>query len=409
MTTYVLVPGAWLGGWAWEPVTRRLQAQGHDVHPVTFTGLGERSHLASPEVDLDTYIADVVDLVESEDLHDVVLVGHSYAGHVVTAVADRIPERISLLAFLDAGPSPDGAAFMDLQPPAARQLIERLVEEAGEGWRIPLPTWEELEGVMGASLEGLGEEERDHLRARATAQPLRTWTQPLSLMNPARDGLPKLLISCSIPLDQVRQMIASGHPWFAALAGPEWSFLELPTGHSAHVLGPRRSGLAAARPLTRTAGPGELVELPVHAADLPTPARKPASTRLAQRGFAEDLVDAAKLAQAGLGLAADPAADRLHRDPELPGRGLLGQALALEHAREPLGEGAVLGPVAADRREGAAGAGRAAQDVDLDPVGEDAEADLDLAAVGAGRVQQGVEDGVVGGWLPSGLSGASRR
>lgn len=69
------------------------------------------------------------------------------------------------------------------------------------------------------------------MRARATAQPLRTWTQPLSLKNPARDGLPKLLISCSIPLDQVRQMIASGHPWFAALAGPEWSFLELPTGH----------------------------------------------------------------------------------------------------------------------------------------------------------------------------------
>jgi pimeloyl-ACP methyl ester carboxylesterase len=231
MTTYVLVPGAWLGGWAWEPVTRRLQAQGHDVHPVTFTGLGERSHLANPDVDLDTYIADVVDLVESEDLRDVVLVGHSYAGHVVTAVADRIPERISLLAYLDAGPSPDGAAFMDLQPPAARELIERLVEETGEGWRIPLPTWEELEGVMGASLEGLGQEERDHMRARATAQPLRTWTQPLSLKNIARDGLPKLLISCSIPLDQVRQMIASGHPWFAALAGPEWSFLELPTGH----------------------------------------------------------------------------------------------------------------------------------------------------------------------------------
>jgi hypothetical protein len=204
MTTYVLVPGAWLGGWAWEPVTRQLQAQGHDVHPVTFTGLGERSHLASPEVDLDTYIADVV---------------------------DRIPDRISLLAFLDAGPSPDGAAFLDLQPPAARELIERLVEETGEGWRIPLPSWEELEGVMGASLEGLGQEERDHMRARATAQPLRTWTQTLSLKNPARDGLPKLLISCSIPLDQVREMIASGHPWFAALAGPDWSFLELPTGH----------------------------------------------------------------------------------------------------------------------------------------------------------------------------------
>jgi hypothetical protein len=150
---------------------------------------------------------------------------------VITGAADRAPERIALLAYLDAGPSPDGASFMDLQPPAARELIERLVEEAGEGWRVPLPSWEELEGVMGASLDGLGQGERDHMRAHATAQPLRTWTQPLSLKNPAREELPKLLITCSLPLDQVRQMIAAGHPWFAALAGPQWSFRELPTGH----------------------------------------------------------------------------------------------------------------------------------------------------------------------------------
>ena len=231
MTTYVLVGGAWLGGWAWQPVARELRRHGHDVHPVTFTGLGERSHLASPEVDLDTYLADVVNLIEVEDLHDVVLVGHSYAGLVVTGVADRIPERIGLLAYLDAGPSPDGAAFVDLQPPPARELLEGLVERDGEGWRLPMPSWEELEGVMGASLEGLGPDERARMRGRAAAQPFRTWTQPLSLQNPARDRLPKLMITCSIPLAQVREMIAAGHPWFAELAGAQWSFLELPTGH----------------------------------------------------------------------------------------------------------------------------------------------------------------------------------
>src|SRR5512133_1657290 len=145
MGTYVLVGGAWLGGWAWQPVTDRLREHGHDVHPLTLTGLGERSDLAGPEVDLDN-------LMEAEDLRDVILVGHSYAGHLITGVANRAPERIALLAYLDAGPSPDAAAFMDLQPPAARELIERLVDEAGEGWRIPLPSWEELEGVMGASL-----------------------------------------------------------------------------------------------------------------------------------------------------------------------------------------------------------------------------------------------------------------
>jgi pimeloyl-ACP methyl ester carboxylesterase len=231
MTTYVLVGGAWLGGWCWRPVAGRLRAEGHDVHPVTLTGLGERSHLATPQVDLDTYIADVVNLVEFEDLDNVVLVGHSYAGLVVTGVADRIPERISLLAYLDSGPAPDGTAYVDFLPPPARELVDRLVEQAGDGWRLPMPSWEELEGVMGASLEGLGEEERDRMRARAVAQPFRTWTQPVSLGNPARGKLPKLLISCSFPLAQVREMIAGGHPWFAELAGPEWSLLELPTGH----------------------------------------------------------------------------------------------------------------------------------------------------------------------------------
>ena len=155
MTTYVLVGGAWLGGWAWQPVTRQLRERGHDVHPVTLTGLGDRAHLATPETDLDTYVTDVVYVIEFED----------------------------------------------------------------------------LEGVMGASLEGLGPDERARMRARAVAQPVRTWTQPLTLENPARDQLPKAQISCSIPLAQVKEMIAAGHPWFAELAGPQWSLLELPTGH----------------------------------------------------------------------------------------------------------------------------------------------------------------------------------
>jgi pimeloyl-ACP methyl ester carboxylesterase len=198
---------------------------------VTLTGMGERSHLASPQVDLDTYVADVVNLIEFEDLHDVVLVGHSYSGLPVTAVADRIPERLSVLAYLDSGPVPDGTAYLDLQQPEARQLIERLIEESGDGWQIPMPSWEELQGVMGASLEGLEQDERRRMRARAVAQPARTWTQPVSLKNPAREQLPKLLITCSFPLAQVRHMIAEGHPWFAELAGPEWSFLELRTGH----------------------------------------------------------------------------------------------------------------------------------------------------------------------------------
>jgi pimeloyl-ACP methyl ester carboxylesterase len=119
MATYVLVGGAWLGGWCWQGVARRLRQAGHQVYPVSLTGLGERVHLASPDVDLETHVTDVVNLAEFEDLHDVVLVGHSYAGIVVTGVADRIPGRLSLLAYLDAGPVPDGVAYLDTQSPSA--------------------------------------------------------------------------------------------------------------------------------------------------------------------------------------------------------------------------------------------------------------------------------------------------
>lgn len=231
MATYVLVGGAWLGGWCWQDVARPLRAGGHDVYPVTLTGLGERAHLANPEVDLETHISDVVNVIEFEDLREVVLVGHSYAGIVVTGVADRIPARLSLLAYLDAGPVPDGASCLDTQSPEVKRLCERRVAEEGEGWRLPMPSWEELANVSGASLEGLGDEERRLMRARAADQPFGTYTRPLRLENTPTEALPKLLIACSFPLAQVEEMIASGHPWFRELGGPEWSLEGLPTGH----------------------------------------------------------------------------------------------------------------------------------------------------------------------------------
>lgn len=231
MAAYVLVGGAWLGGWCWQRVARRLRDGGHDAYPVTLTGLGERVHLASPEVDLDTHIADVVSLIEYEDLRDVVLVGHSYAGIVVTGAAARIPGRLSLLAYLDAGPAPADASFLDTQRPEVKDHTERRVAEAGEVWLLPVPSWEELENVNGASLEGLGDEERRLMRSRATPQPFGTYTQPLRLDRPVDDALSKVLIANSFPLVEVRRMISGGHPWFRALAGPEWSLEELPTGH----------------------------------------------------------------------------------------------------------------------------------------------------------------------------------
>lgn len=229
MSTFVLVPGFWLGGWAWGGVTARLRAAGHEVYPLTLTGLGERVHLAGPQVDLETHIADVMNLFKFEDLRDAVLVGHSYAGVVITGVADRIPERIARLVYVDSAPLPDGMALIDFYSPERRRSFEESVAAEGDGWRLPLPPWEEMD--EGNTLEGLDPEARGLIAARATAQPFNTARQLIRLSNPARGGLPKLGVLCTFSSAQVREMIASGNPLFVELAGPEWHFVELPTGH----------------------------------------------------------------------------------------------------------------------------------------------------------------------------------
>ncbi|MBC8161184.1 MAG: alpha/beta hydrolase [Roseiflexaceae bacterium] len=229
MATFVLVHGFWIGGWAWRDVAIPLRAAGHDVYAVTLTGLGERVHLAGPQVDLETHIDDVVNLITYEQLHDVVLVGHSYAGTVITGVADRMPERIARLVYVDTAPLPDGVAQIDFNPPEVRKAQEQQVAAQGEGWRLPLPPWEELDD--GSMLAGLGEAERRLMRERAVDQPFRTATQPVRLTNPAREALPKTAIWCTFTTAQVQELIASGSPLFSALAGPNWQFIELPTGH----------------------------------------------------------------------------------------------------------------------------------------------------------------------------------
>jgi hypothetical protein len=133
--------------------------------------------------------------------------------------------------YLESGPVPDGVAYLDMEEPKARERDERQVAETGDGWRLAMPSWDELERVNGASLEGLGEAERKWVRDHATDHPFGTYTQPLRLRNAPAEPLPKVLISSSFPLDQVRELIAAGHPWFAPLAGPEWRLLELRTGH----------------------------------------------------------------------------------------------------------------------------------------------------------------------------------
>lgn len=130
---FVLVHGAWHGGWCWSRVAARLRAAGHAVHTPTLTGLGERRHLLSPQVNLDTHIADVVNLLECEELQNVVLVGHSYGGIVISGAADRARDRLRQLVFLDALLLDSGKSLFSDFPDAVVQQRLKTIRETGAG------------------------------------------------------------------------------------------------------------------------------------------------------------------------------------------------------------------------------------------------------------------------------------
>ena len=219
MATFVLVPGFWLGGWVWRDVTDALRAKGHTVFPVTLTGVGERVHLATEDIDMDTHVTDVVNLMRYEDLNDVLLVGHSYAGNVITGVADQSPERIARLVYVDTWPLPNGVAMSDLGVPKVR----------GEHGGLVMPSWEDMD--EGNELAGLGDAERRFLRERAVDQPYGSVTQPAHWTNPARLSISRTAIWCSQTVEQVNEMIAQYPQVTSTLAEPGWQVLELPTGH----------------------------------------------------------------------------------------------------------------------------------------------------------------------------------
>jgi pimeloyl-ACP methyl ester carboxylesterase len=230
----VLVPGACLGGWAWREVATRLRALGHDVYAMTLTGLGERVHLAHEQIDLETHIADVVNLLDFERLDDAVLVGHSYAGIVITGVADRRPERLNAVVYLDSSPLPAGIAIADVQPPEQREQQQREVEQHGDGWRWPPPDRATLAGGTFGSASGLEDRHFRLLEDRATPQPYATFTSPLELTHGLPPDVRRVAILCTeggINLAILRDLIERGDPRAAVFADTDWELHELPTGH----------------------------------------------------------------------------------------------------------------------------------------------------------------------------------
>ncbi|HVG96366.1 MAG TPA: alpha/beta hydrolase family protein [Chloroflexota bacterium] len=211
MATFVIVHGGWSGAWEWRAFAPLLQAAGHEVLRTTLTGFGERSHLASPAIGLDTHIQDVVNVLVYEDLRGVLLVGHSYGGAVVTGAAERVPERLAHLVYVDAFVPEDGQTVAELLGPEVAADWRERVRTLGDGWRLPSP--------FGGATE------------RNAPAPWRPMEQPLAVQNPAAAVLPRTYIHCTGKANPDAPVYAHFRETAARARARGWRLRELPTGH----------------------------------------------------------------------------------------------------------------------------------------------------------------------------------
>ena len=230
MTNFLLVHGAWHGAWCWHRVAAPLAAQGHRVHAVTLTGLGERSHLRSPLITLETHIADVMNALEAEELEDVVLAVHSYAGMLGTAVADRMPQRLRHLVYIDAVVPQPGESWSSCHASATREARIAAAEASADySFPAPDPTVYGLEGA-------------DHawVQRRQTPHPGHTYQAPLAFDPQRVSGVPRTFVDCVKPalatIDASRHRVRDPRFWGGAwAAGGRCSVVEFQTGHDPMV------------------------------------------------------------------------------------------------------------------------------------------------------------------------------
>jgi len=219
MSIYLIVHGGFMGGWAWRQVAQLLRTAGHEVFAPTLTGFGERAHLANPEINLNTHIQDIVGVLECEDLTQVILVGHSYGSMIITGVAERMPERLSRLVYVDTAIPKDGQSWFDLLGPAVAQQMLDLAGKKGDGWRVPLvpypPRWQ--------------------------PQPLKTLMDHLEVKNPAAVRIPRAFVHCT---DRSKESpVAFAFPAIDRAAEDVkrqgWWYRSLPTDHGCNFTMPK--------------------------------------------------------------------------------------------------------------------------------------------------------------------------
>ena len=223
MATFVIAHGAWSSGWAWKKMRPLMRELGHELFTPSYTGLGERVHLAHPGIDLDTHITDVLNLLHFEDLQEVVLLGHSYGGMVATGVADRAADRIAQVVYLDAFVPRHGQSVLSLQSEEARARVMEAARAQGDGWRVPanpMPPDTTPQDFAWAT-------------PKRAMQPVKTFEQAIVLTGAAA-ALPAAYIYCTRPGpgDVFRQFADR------ARAGPGWRYFEMDASHNPHITVP---------------------------------------------------------------------------------------------------------------------------------------------------------------------------
>ena len=225
--TYVLIHGAWHGGWAWRTVAPMLRRAGHEVYAPSLTGMGDRSHLLRPEIDLELHIADVVTLLEAHDLADVILLGHSYGGMVVTGAADRAAKRIRRLVYFDAFVPENGRCLFDYVMAAVPERAAGFRKQ-GEASGFVDPPPNAVWGHTDAKVI-------EWIKPREVRMPFRTQIQPLRLSNEAAlKRIPKTFVHCTSPATGTFDQFAA-----KCRNDPAWRFHEVKSGHDAMILQPQ--------------------------------------------------------------------------------------------------------------------------------------------------------------------------